>query len=847
MLLIVCAYNARVASSQPTWSWARQAGSDQSFETGYGIATDSSGYVYATGSSVGKSFSVPGFGAEDIFLAKYDANGALLWVVKSGGPQADVARGIAVDAAGFVYVTGYFHDTATFASAAPSALIQQLTSGTGSKDIFIAKYDPSGLLQWVTRAGSQSFGNAEGASIAVDQVGGVYVAGYFRGPDINFYNQPGTVFGHNVDLNHQRTPAIFVAKYKNDGTFVWVQTARGEQENQANGVAVNATGTKVFVTGFFSGNADFGDLVKLVNSNSVPNFFVVGYDGTGLVQWAQPGGGVKLGGAVAMGTAITVNAFDEVYITGNIKGYATFYTLPAEHGVAPSIATYVHSEVAASGTITQDFFVAEYDAFGYLEWLNTNGGQGNDYAYGIAISGSNLLVTGFYELTGFFSGPRVTSAGNFDVFIASYESGKGKAQWVVSAGGTAHEGGRSVAFGPGAIYVTGSIASQPANFGVNAIASSAASEDVFTARLDDVKGPDLYLQDAPNDTGQEPDLVAGSVLWVSPDIWIRNSRAVQTASSPPRYTDEHNHENPEYSPIASNTPWIYAMAHNRGSAAVSGTLHLYWTNASLGGTWPSGWHELPLSTANTITSLHPGDVWVVESQWTDIPNPGLSIGGHFCLLARFVADASTPDPIVGENVNSSIWFNVQHSNNIAWKNVTIVDLVNKKHGEPVGGEVNVGNLQDHPIAIGLSFSASSGESASNFLEFASIEIDLGQSLYQRWVLGGRKGNGVRSVGGTVIALTALKASIGNIVLGAAEQQTVRVQFRLLSAPPADSRASFDFDLVQSEGFHFRGGLGPLGVVGGDDQFSKSSREGGINGPLAVAGGERFTVLVKPRV
>jgi hypothetical protein len=164
-LLIVFLLNAGVARSQLNWDWAKKAGSNQNWETGMGVASDSSGNVYATGFVQGSSFSLAGFGFEDVFLAKYDAGGNLLWVTKCGGSQADHGQGIAIDNTGYIYITGSFMGTANFKSASPSTVSQQMTSG-GNFDAYIAKYDTSGVLQWVTKVGSQFLKDEEGTSNA---------------------------------------------------------------------------------------------------------------------------------------------------------------------------------------------------------------------------------------------------------------------------------------------------------------------------------------------------------------------------------------------------------------------------------------------------------------------------------------------------------------------------------------------------------------------------------------------------------------------------------------------------------------------------------------------------------
>jgi len=132
--------------------WQRSLGGAD-FETGFGIAVDSSGNVYVVGQTLSQ-----GAGGNDLLVAKYDTSGAIQWQRSLGGADFDSGFGIAVDSSGNVYVAG-----------------QTASQGAGSNDLLIAKYNTSGAIQW-----QRSLGGADseaGSGIAVDSSGNVYVAG----------------------------------------------------------------------------------------------------------------------------------------------------------------------------------------------------------------------------------------------------------------------------------------------------------------------------------------------------------------------------------------------------------------------------------------------------------------------------------------------------------------------------------------------------------------------------------------------------------------------------------------------------------------------------------------------
>jgi hypothetical protein len=82
------------------------------------------------------------------------------------------------------YVTGRFDDQAVFGPGELNETILSLVSSAAIYDIFIAKYDSAGNLQWVRQAGGTA--DDHGAGIDVDYLGDVYVAGNFASVDAVF-------------------------------------------------------------------------------------------------------------------------------------------------------------------------------------------------------------------------------------------------------------------------------------------------------------------------------------------------------------------------------------------------------------------------------------------------------------------------------------------------------------------------------------------------------------------------------------------------------------------------------------------------------------------------------------
>jgi len=237
--------------------WARHAGGT-GVPAGDGIAVDGAGSCYVTGTFLGTATF--GFGEAnetvlssngggDIFVAKYDRSGGLLWATKAGGAGLDGSRGIAVDGAGNSYATGYFSGDATFGSGEAN---QTDLSSTGSYDIFVAKYDRSGSLLWATQAGGNANLGDFGVSIAVDGPGSSYVTGYFSGDATFGVGEP-----EQTILNSAGGFDVFVAKFDRNGSLLWAVQSVGAADNRGYGIAVDGPGNS-YVAGSFTGDATFG-------------------------------------------------------------------------------------------------------------------------------------------------------------------------------------------------------------------------------------------------------------------------------------------------------------------------------------------------------------------------------------------------------------------------------------------------------------------------------------------------------------------------------------------------------------------------------------------------------------
>ena len=164
--------------SQCQDNWAIKAGSD-STEYASGVVTDTDGNIYIAGAfkdhTLLGTITLNGYGKNDMFLAKYDTAGNILWAKHAGGNEDDGGSGLAIGMDDNIYVTGTFQGTAYFDSST-------ITS-SGSTDIFLASYNSEGDLLRLKKIGGTGTDRANG--LATDEDNNIYVSGELNNSSFN--------------------------------------------------------------------------------------------------------------------------------------------------------------------------------------------------------------------------------------------------------------------------------------------------------------------------------------------------------------------------------------------------------------------------------------------------------------------------------------------------------------------------------------------------------------------------------------------------------------------------------------------------------------------------------------
>jgi len=366
------------STGQHVWS--------KSFGDGYnqnatGIAADPDGNIIVTGGFVGNvnfgggTLTSDTIFFQDVFIAKFGADGTHVWSKRFGDKNIQQPRGLAVDNAGNTIIVGYFQNDVDFGGGT-------LTSA-GLFDAFVAKFNPAGQWQWNKRIGDPS--NQQARAVVVDAQNNVYVGGEASGT-VDFGSGPLTAEG---------APSAFVVKYDQQGTSVWGHVSKGSGMAATHAVAVGPSGA-VAAVGSFQGGFDFGG--GLLMNPDIDDAWVTMFTAAGAHTYTKRFGDQSL--QSVEGAILTANG--DVVIAGNFQGI-----IDLGGGPMTSVDGF-------------DIFVARLDSAGCPVWQRSFGGAGIQSLIGMSTdpTSGNALLTGAFSGSVDFGTGALTAQGD-DVFVTA--------------------------------------------------------------------------------------------------------------------------------------------------------------------------------------------------------------------------------------------------------------------------------------------------------------------------------------------------------------------------------------------------------------------------------------------
>jgi hypothetical protein len=256
--------------------WANHIGGSQNdFATS--VSINNAGMIcvagsYASSSLLLGSFNLFNAGGTDVFVARYDTAGNVIWAKRIGDSGQEVTNSVSMDQAGNVFISGTYNSLDMIVGSTTL-----LNSGNCIEEIFIVKFDAAGNVAWA-KSGN-GFYDDYVFGIATDLAGNVYLTGHFNSPTITF----GSLSLNNGPGGY----SIFLIKYNSAGVPQW---AISPLSGIGMGVATDVCGD-IYMTGSF-GTAtpvNFGSTV--LNPAVGMDIYVGKVSASGIPQWASRAGG----------------------------------------------------------------------------------------------------------------------------------------------------------------------------------------------------------------------------------------------------------------------------------------------------------------------------------------------------------------------------------------------------------------------------------------------------------------------------------------------------------------------------------------------------------------------------
>ena len=363
------------------------------------VKYDYAGMLYITGTfsatatlttTSGSPASLVSAGGTDIFTAKYDTTGKLIWAIGSGGTQDDEGTDLCLDHSGHLITCGLFKGSSTFKTMNGSNISK---SSDGSNDLFIAKYSTNGDLIWVSAATGPAGELA--TSVAVDNSDNIYTSVCSFGASTLFF---GT---HSV--TNTGNWGAYAAKANSSGNWVWANGMGTSIEETTGRLVVDNDYNVFIIVHFQGGNSVFtstppGSSVTLTNKGSY-DVGMVSMDSAGVVRWGKSvgGTGTDYGWHVIVG------------LDGTII-YSGTYSTTANFGNG-------FSKTSAGG---QDGFLAFINPLnGTTLGVVNFGGPGDDAVHAATPDNvGNIYLGGYFNNTAAFGPFNLTSTGSYESFIA---------------------------------------------------------------------------------------------------------------------------------------------------------------------------------------------------------------------------------------------------------------------------------------------------------------------------------------------------------------------------------------------------------------------------------------------
>jgi hypothetical protein len=374
-----------------------------------------------------------------------------VWGTYYGGGSLDYGLACATNSENNVFLAGFTQSNTAIAEGGH----QNSISSGGSNDAFLVKFNAEGVRQWATYYGG---GNQdEGRGCAVDESGGIYLAG-------STYSTSGIAAnGHQNSIGG--VGDAFLVKFDGDGILQWATYFGGAETDMGHACASDGEGN-IYLAGYTFSSTDIASNGHQNSLGGNNDAFLVKFNTDGVRQWATYYGGEN--NEVSYSCATDING--NVFLSGETRSIA-------------SIAWNGHQNSIGGD---RDAFIVKFNSAGVRQWGSYYGGTEWDGGWGCAADiGENVYLTGNTLSVSSIASNGFQNAygGNEDAFIVKFDS-QGLRLWSTYFGGSEQDFGLSCALDiEGFVYVAGQTSSATAIASNGYQNSLGGTDDAFLIRF----------------------------------------------------------------------------------------------------------------------------------------------------------------------------------------------------------------------------------------------------------------------------------------------------------------------------------------------------------------------------
>ena len=430
--------------------------------TTYAVAQDNVGNMYSGGFYTNNNLDadkmtdvngdtllgLSSVSTQDGFVVKIDNKGVQKWIRRIGGSGVDQISAITTNGAD-VYVSGRFEDNSARTNGSVDfngSPLSGKSSGTTSRDIFVAKLDTNGSQVWIKTLGG-SGDNDFNYSLSIANNGDLYITGIYQNSTANITGAKDFSDNTLLGMSTSSTQDAFVAKLSSsDGSQIWIKTLGGSGTDRAYRLAVN-TDDSIIVPGYFVNSSannrstvDFsGQTLTGLTSSSVEYGYVAKLGSDGTQQWIKKFGGTSVNDFLDQAA---VDNSGNIYVSGSYGNDMT--------DTNTCIDFSGNQLLGKTSTSSREILVAKLSSTGSQLWIKTMGGSGSDRSQALGLDkDNNIFISGYFtnnsanDNSGVdFKGDTIlgksTGATGVDGLLTKFDS-SGNQLWIAVMGGNGND------------------------------------------------------------------------------------------------------------------------------------------------------------------------------------------------------------------------------------------------------------------------------------------------------------------------------------------------------------------------------------------------------------------------